>query len=97
MRWEGYVRLACDEIRLAGAHSPQVARRLRAALEDLIAIAPEQRRPVLREQRELLDRAVRESPRAAADVTFALQSDTQGIGVAASTSGSASTDADAGQ
>ena len=35
MSWEGYVRLGFDELRLAGAGSPQVARRLRAALEDL--------------------------------------------------------------
>ena len=30
--WEGYVRLALDEIRIVGASQPQVARRLRAAL-----------------------------------------------------------------
>jgi uncharacterized membrane protein len=30
--WDGYVRLAFDELRLAGAASPQVARRLCAAL-----------------------------------------------------------------
>src|SRR6201991_2570192 len=35
MSWEGYVRLAFDELRLVGAGSPQVARRLHAALEDL--------------------------------------------------------------
>jgi uncharacterized membrane protein len=35
MAWEDYVHLAFDEIRMAGAGSPQVARRLRAALEDL--------------------------------------------------------------
>jgi hypothetical protein len=33
--WDCYVRLAFDELRLAGAASPQVPRRLRAALEDL--------------------------------------------------------------
>ncbi len=32
MSWEDYVHLAFDEIRLAGAGSPQVTRRLRAAL-----------------------------------------------------------------
>jgi uncharacterized membrane protein len=35
MSWEAYVHLAFDEIRQAGASSPQVARRLRASLEDL--------------------------------------------------------------
>jgi hypothetical protein len=38
--WDGFVRLAFDEIRLAGAGSPQVTRRLTAALEDLLTIAP---------------------------------------------------------
>ena len=33
MSWEAYVHLAFDEIRLAGAGSPQVTRRLKAALE----------------------------------------------------------------
>ena len=42
--WDGYVRLAFDEIRLAGAGSPQVARRLRAALEDLRTVIPPDRR-----------------------------------------------------
>ena len=34
--WSGFVRLSFDEIRLAGPASPQVTRRLRAALEDLL-------------------------------------------------------------
>ena len=36
MDWDAYVHLAFDEIRLAGAGSPQVSRRLQAALEDLL-------------------------------------------------------------
>ena len=40
MTWEDYVHLAFDEIRMAGAGSPQIARRLRAALEDLLAGSP---------------------------------------------------------
>ncbi len=40
MSWEAYVHLAFDEIRLAGAGSPQVTRRLKAALTDLRSIAP---------------------------------------------------------
>ena len=38
MTWEAYVHLAFDEIRQAGADSPQVARRLRAALDDLLTL-----------------------------------------------------------
>ena len=40
MSWEAYVHLAFDEIRLAGAGSPQVTRRLKAALTDLKSVAP---------------------------------------------------------
>ena len=40
MDWDAYVRLAFEEIILAGAGSPQVERRLVAALEDLRTVAP---------------------------------------------------------
>jgi uncharacterized membrane protein len=52
--WDGYVRLAFDEIREAGASSPQIPRRLSAALEDLIDVAPLDRQPPLRRQLALL-------------------------------------------
>jgi uncharacterized membrane protein len=84
MGWNAYVRLAFDEIRLAGAESPQVARRLRAALDDLLDIAPADRRPALEQQRELLHDAVSNSPRAAPDIEYSLRADNQGIGVDAS-------------
>jgi uncharacterized membrane protein len=80
MSWEGYVRLAFDELRLAGAGSPQVARRLRAALEDLRTVAPPERRPPLDRQLELLDRAVRRAYDDDSDVDAALVPDMQGIG-----------------
>ena len=48
--WDAYVHLAFDEIRLAGATSPQIARRMRAALDDLLDIAPAARRPPLLRQ-----------------------------------------------
>ena len=53
--WDAYVHLAFDEIRLAGATSPQIARRMRAALDDLLDIAPAARRPPLLRQLALLD------------------------------------------
>jgi uncharacterized membrane protein len=80
MRWEGYVRLAFDELRLAGAGSPQVARRLRAALEDLSTVASPGRRPPLDRQLKLLDEAVRRAYDDDADVEAALVPDMQGIG-----------------
>jgi hypothetical protein len=80
MSWEGYVRLAFDELRLAGAGSPQVARRLRAALEDVRTVAPPERRPPLDRQLNLLDDAVRRAYTDDADIDAALVPDMQGIG-----------------
>jgi uncharacterized membrane protein len=80
MSWEGYVRLAFDELRLVGAGSPQVARRLRAALEDLRTVAPPERRPPLDRQLKLLDDGVRRAFEDDADVDAALVPDMQGIG-----------------
>jgi uncharacterized membrane protein len=79
--WDDFVRLAFEEIRIAGAGQPQIARRLRAALEDLrsVVVDPD-RRPVLDEHLELLEIAVRrryEDDRAAA---AALTPDVQGLG-----------------
>ena len=53
MDWDAYVRLAFVEIRQAGARSPQVSRRLAAALDDLLELAPPDRWAVLREEREI--------------------------------------------
>jgi uncharacterized membrane protein len=83
MSWEAYVHLAFDEIRQAGAGTPQIARRLHAALDDLIAYAPDERRPALLDQRRLLELSVREQV-ADYDLDFALAPDRQGIGAAAS-------------
>ena len=52
--WEDYVHLAFDEIRMAGAGSPPVARRLAAALRDLRSIALPERLAVLDDQLDLL-------------------------------------------
>jgi uncharacterized membrane protein len=82
--WNAYVHLAFDEVRLAGAVSPQIARRIRAALDDLLHVAPADRRPPLQRQLALLDEAVQQSSRQPADILFAMAPDSQGIGVAAS-------------
>ena len=82
MSWDAYVHLAFDEIRLAGSHSPQVSRRLVAALEDLLEVAPAERRPVLADQVRLLTDAVRQTERDPADREMATAPDPQGIGVA---------------
>jgi uncharacterized membrane protein len=79
--WDDLVQLALDEIRAFGAAQYQVARRMRALLDDLIADVPERRAPTLQRQSDLLEDAVAsaipESQRADAVVA-----DRQGIGMA---------------
>jgi uncharacterized membrane protein len=80
MTWEEYVHLAFDEIRIAGAQSPQVTRRLRAALEDLLTVAPQERKQCLQEQLSLLDAGVHEAITEPRDVAHVSQSDRRGMG-----------------
>jgi uncharacterized membrane protein len=82
MNWEAYVHLAYDEIRQAGAGTPQVARRMRASLEDLVQYAPPHRRAVLLDQLRLLDLTT-EAQVAEHDLAYARAPDRQGVGVAA--------------
>ncbi|MGY1814410.1 DUF2254 domain-containing protein [Blastococcus sp. SYSU D00820] len=78
--WDGYVRLAFDEIRLAGASEPQVTRKLCAALGDLKSVAPTDRQEPLDRQLRLLEAAVRRAHEDEDDVVAALIPDTEGIG-----------------
>ena len=43
--WEDFVHIACTEIRACGADNMQIARRMRALLEDVGRMLPEYRRP----------------------------------------------------
>ncbi len=83
MSWEAYVHLAFDEIRMVGAGSPQVARRLRAALTDLKSIAPTDRVEVLDLQLELLGAATEAALGDERDIQMAGEEDPAGIGVVA--------------
>jgi uncharacterized membrane protein len=78
--WPGLVHLAFDELRDYGAESRQVARRLRAALEDLLAVAPPERRAPVEEQLALLDRAVERAFPDDAQRRSALVADHLGLG-----------------
>jgi uncharacterized membrane protein len=84
MSWEAYVHLAFDEIRMAGAGSPQVSRRLKAALEDLKSVATPERTGILDEQLDLLAAATETAMDDPRDVELALHEDREGIGAAAS-------------
>jgi uncharacterized membrane protein len=77
--WDAYAHLAFDEIRMVGAGSPQVSRRLLSALADLKSIAPPDRAAVLDDQIERLRRAV-ERAFDETDVPMALEADPEGIG-----------------
>ena len=73
MSWEAYVHLAFDEIRIAGAGSPQIARRLKAALSDLRSLASPERAEVIEQQLVLLTDAVGAAMQDERDVATALR------------------------
>jgi uncharacterized membrane protein len=78
--WGDYVSLAVDEIRHYGADSVQVARRLRAMLEDLLRILPEERCASVREELRLLARTVERAFPDVEDRNRASVADEQGLG-----------------
>ena len=78
--WEDFVSLTFSEIRLYGAGNFQVARRLRAMLDDLVEILPIARQPALQRELELLNRAVERLYELPDEVAFARQPDLQGLG-----------------
>lgn len=78
--WDDFVQLAVTEIRLFGGNSIQVARRLRAMLENLIQVLPEQRLSVLRHEFSLLHKTADRSFPEAEDRALAEVSDCQGVG-----------------
>ncbi|WP_086870175.1 DUF2254 domain-containing protein [Streptomyces viridochromogenes] len=77
--WGELVDLGFAEVRVCGADSPQVTRRLLAGLDDLLLLAPPDRREPLLRHRELLRQAVEETVPNASDRAFALRPDRQGI------------------
>jgi uncharacterized membrane protein len=78
--WEDYVRLSVTEIRQFGGSSIQVARRLRAMLENLIQMLPEQRAVLLRQELTLLQRSAERFFAEPEDRAMAEVSDFQGVG-----------------
>jgi uncharacterized membrane protein len=78
--WEDFVKLAISEIRLYGAANFQVARRLRAMIQNLVDSLPEHRRPALALELDLLDRTVEQLHQLPEDLALARQPDSQGLG-----------------
>jgi uncharacterized membrane protein len=79
--WEDFLALAFDEIRVYGASSVQVMRRMKALASDLIDFLPEERRkPLLRQQRRL-NATIARSFETAEEKREASVEDRQGLGV----------------
>jgi uncharacterized membrane protein len=78
--WEDFVCLAVTEIRQFGGESIQIARRLRAMLENLIQVLPESRRPLLQKELAILKRTADRIFSEPEDRALADESDAQGVG-----------------
>jgi uncharacterized membrane protein len=82
--WEDFVHMAFKEIRACGAGSMQIARRMRAMLEDLLRLLPPHRHPSLEVEAILLDRALQAAYPFPEDLEAASVPDIQGMGSAMS-------------
>ena len=78
--WEDFVSLSVTEIRLCGANSPQVTRRLMAMFEHLLQVVPAQRSEVLYQEIALLRRTVHGAFTDPEDRVLAGVGDRQGFG-----------------
>jgi uncharacterized membrane protein len=78
--WEDFVRLAVTEIRHFGGESVQVARRLRAMLENLIQTLPDERAAPLRLELKVLQRSAARHFPDPEDRALTEVSDSQGVG-----------------
>jgi uncharacterized membrane protein len=78
--WADFVHIACCEIRACGANNVQIARRMRAMLENLVYSLPESRHAALKQQLDLLDRTLPDHYRLPEDLALARIPDSQGLG-----------------
>jgi uncharacterized membrane protein len=78
--WEDFVHVSCNEIRYCGANNLQVARRLRAMLDNLVASLPQHRHQALEEERGRLDRMIESLYPIPEDRALARVADSQGLG-----------------
>ena len=78
--WDDFLCLGLDEIRFYGATSIQVMRRMKALVNELIPILPEERHPALRHWQERLQFTVERSFADQIDKLDAFAEDRQGLG-----------------
>ncbi|EJC75143.1 putative membrane protein [Rhizobium leguminosarum bv. trifolii WSM2012] len=88
--WEDFVQLSFSEIRLYGAENFQIARRLRAVIEYALQVLPDDRRPALLIELDLLDRMMEKIYLLPEDLMLARTPDSQGLGGSARLPGQAS-------
>jgi uncharacterized membrane protein len=79
--WEDFTALAFDEIRVYGAQSVQVMRRMKALASDLIDFLPEERHKALLRHQKRLDATIARSFGTAEEKREASVEDRQGLGV----------------
>ena len=85
--WDDYVHITFREIRQCGASSLQIARRLRAVIENLSQTLPEHRHAALRDELALLDRAITRQQPFPEDLALARIPDSQGMGGSSGSTG----------
>jgi uncharacterized membrane protein len=78
--WQDFVHLAFREIRACGSNNLQIARRLRAMIENLVQTLPDHRSPALLQELGLLDRDIARHFTYPEDVALARIGDSQGLG-----------------
>jgi uncharacterized membrane protein len=78
--WEDFVNLACREIRFCGANNLQIARRMRAMIENLVQTLPTYRHSALQTELSLLDRSIERYFPEPEDLALARLPDSQGLG-----------------
>jgi uncharacterized membrane protein len=78
--WEDFVQLAVTEIRQFGGPCIQIARRLRAMLENLIETLPEERCRLLRQELHILQKTTERHFPEPEDRALAAGGDSQGMG-----------------
>ena len=78
--WDDFLRLAFDEIRLYGSTSVQVMRRMKALMNELISVLPEERRPAISYWQGRLQLTIDRSFADQQDKLDASTEDRQGLG-----------------
>ena len=78
--WEDFVSLAFSEIRQCGSNNLQIARRLRAMIENLLQTLPKHRHPALEQQLSLLNREIEKNFSQPEELALARVADSQGLG-----------------